>query len=129
MAELTANQEYDTKIVLSSRVFDPLGYLPLKVRANSVVFDKTRRISRSATLDGGAYITDFGYTDSDRTLTFIANKLTPTQQESVEYFLRTYAEIGVATYDGFFTGALSGSSIRNGEMRLTFLVKERLSDN
>jgi hypothetical protein len=129
MPEPVQNQEFDTKIVLSSRVFDLDGFVALNVQADSQMFDKVRRVSRSATLDGGAFITDFGYTDSDRTLTFNVNRLSRDDIVAVERLMRTYSEIGVSTYDGFYVGTMSGTSIRNGRMVLTILVKERLSND
>ena len=129
MSEEIANQECDTKIVLSSRVFDIDGFLPLQVLADSQMFDKVRRVSRSATLDGGAFITDFGYTDSDRNFTFRINRPSRDAQVAIERFMRTYSEIGVATYDGFYVGTISGTSINAGIMELVILVKERLSDD
>jgi hypothetical protein len=129
MPELIPNQEFDTKIVLSSRVFDLEGFVPLRVQANSQQFDKVRRVTRTATLDGGAFITDFGYTDSDRTFTFQINKLDRVGIAAVERLMRTYAEIGVATFDGFYVGAMSGTQVRNGVLQVTVLVKERLSND
>lgn len=127
MAEIIQNQEFDTKIVLSSRVFDLDGFLSLDVSADSTQFDKVRRVTRTATLDGGAFITDFGYTDSDRTMTFRLNKLDRDTQRAVERFLRTYSEVGISCYDGFYIGALSDTTVSGGVLTLTFLVKERLS--
>ena len=129
MPELIPNQEFDTKIVLSSRVFDLDGYVPLRVQANSQQFDKVRRVTRTATLDGGAFITDFGYTDSDRTMTFQIPALDRDGQIAVERMMRTYAEIGVSTYDGFYVGVMAGTQVRNGVLQVTVLVKERLSDD
>jgi hypothetical protein len=127
MPEPVYNQKIDTKIVLSSRVFDLDGFVPLKVEASSQQFDKVRRVTRTATLDGGAFITDFGYTDSDRTMTFQIPFLDRDGVAAVEYLMRTYAEIGVATYDGFYVGVLSALQVRGGILVVTIFIKERLS--
>jgi hypothetical protein len=50
------------QITLESTVFDPVGVISLEALPGSDLSASTRRVTRTATLDGQAVIIDNGYT-------------------------------------------------------------------
>lgn len=87
-----------------------------------------RRVSRTATLDGGAVLSDLGATEADRTLEITARRITPAQAAAAERLARTYPTVVVSTPAGCFRGALEAVLRQSDELRLTVLVTERLDE-
>ena len=55
-------------VVLSTVDYDPAGYVEIAATVDSNEGDAKRRVTRSATLDGGAAFNDFGFSEADRTI-------------------------------------------------------------
>jgi hypothetical protein len=96
-------------IGLAATVYDPDGHCYIDAgeldRGVEVVNSKReRRVSRTATLDGGVATYDTGYAVADRTL--IVKIPVPTSAQTVLFFhlAETYSEIIVTTGDGAFKG-------------------------
>lgn len=81
----------------------------------------SRRVSRSATLDGEAVVNDSGYTDMDRTMVIEA-EITEAQKTILDYLFQTYTRLNVSTRAGFFVCAPGNMDPDNGRLRLTLLV-------
>jgi hypothetical protein len=86
----------------------------------------TRRISRSATLDGGALINDGGYCDADRTMTLALRGLTQAQAQDLET-IAAYPVCYLSLPHGLYRGTVQALAL-NGEAtaRVTFWVHERV---
>ena len=97
-------------------------HLLLQHRATSRIREYTRRVSRTATLDGSSVITDSGYTDTDRTLEIRA-EISENERDDLAYMFKTYSLLNVSTPDGFFSCAPRRLVPGNGEMVLTLLVQ------
>ena len=116
-------------IVLSTPTFDLNGFLIIPNSKTSNIFAVSRRVSRSKTQDGGASISDLGYSDADRTFTISSKHATRALYESAAYLAKTYPLLVISTVEGIFLGAVSGVSLRAGTLNLTYLVKEKLNED
>jgi 3-keto-L-gulonate-6-phosphate decarboxylase len=94
-----------------------------EIHADTKVRERSRRVSRIATLDGSSVITDSGYTDTDRTLTIKA-KLTLAQTEMLEYMIENYSLWNVVANDGYYSCAPQRLVTDNGETTITLLIGE-----
>jgi hypothetical protein len=87
-----------------------------------------RRISRTATLDGGVSVTDFGYSDGDRDVNIAED---PTTQEAVEfarYITETYNRVTVAMEDGAYEAAPKSYGISDGKLSMKLYLIAKLSE-
>ena len=95
----------------------------IKNLPRSRINDSVSRVSRSATLDGGAHIEHLGYSDSDRTLE-IYSQLTESEKNAIWDFYKSETMINISCSDGFFYGAIDSLKVDNGKMKLILLIKE-----
>lgn len=114
--------------VVCAPVYDPLGYLELQVAADVTASEGTaRRISRIATLDGGAVLNDAGYSDADRVFELRFTPPDRAQRDAVARLLRMYGQLVVSTDAGVFRAAPERLLQRDSELQLRLLVLARLS--
>lgn len=85
------------------------------------------RVGRTATLDGGAVLTHSGTTWADTTFTVKAD-LTEAQEIILQAMIEDYALFYLACEAGFFSGAVDSYQADGGELNMSFLVKEKLSN-
>lgn len=111
---------------LCSKVFDPIGFIRLNAEPDSELLSVSRRISRTATLDGGVMLVDNGYAPGDQTLT-INSQLTRAQEAIVSRLIQIYPELTLATPTACFLGAVETYSMTRGVAKIKFLVKEKIS--
>ncbi len=107
-------------LAIATLTIDPFGaqLLDLPVGTTSLG-DTTRRLSRVATLDGGATILDGGYTVTDRTITIDLAGQTKQTVDDLKYLCEVYEKLVVMTEDGAFMAAPERVSIgRNQSMTL-----------
>lgn len=111
---------------VASPSFDIAGAVVTTCQPGSNPNNFARRVSRSATLDGGAVITDHGFADGDRT---IRVKLRPnaTQYATLNRLCRTYPLLIVSTVELCALAACETFEQDDGEVTLTFLVQSKLS--
>lgn len=84
------------------------------------------RVSRVATLDGGSVIINSGVTEGDRAITVEA-EITKAQGIDIEAMRAVSPMVYMSTKRGFYYGAIGGLSIDNGNLKLTFLVNQKIS--
>lgn len=113
-------------IVIKPKVFFPSGNVLINEReAETDLGGVSRRISRRATIDGGAFIDDFGFSEGDRTVRVVANSLSVASYEQIKILIRLFGSVELITLEGVFEGSIQVAN--NGEkFEMTFLVKERL---
>lgn len=87
----------------------------------------SRRVSRVATLDGGAAINDFGYSVADRTLTITWRPRNLAQVENIRRMVQSYGRLIVSFSDGCFLGAPEQFTPNDDNISLTVLIEERLN--
>ena len=98
-----------------------LDCLPNDIRQN------TRRIAKTATLDGGSVIVDSGYSDSDRSLTFEAYQVPKTTRDDLWDLFQDQSMIHLSCPEGIFSGYLETVTIENATVNLTFSVYAKLA--
>lgn len=115
-------------IALAATQFDIDGAAILdRAKKSSRPFERSRRVNRTATLDGSAVFTDTGFSDADRTIVAVQNGISQALYDIIVNLFENYELIVICTTDGAFEGALSTLSIREGELTLNILIKQKIS--
>lgn len=115
-------------VQLSTTTFDPLGVIELDVSADQSDFGEARRrVTRVATLDGGAVFNDFGLAQADKTITLVWPIISKAQQDAVERLVRLYQLVQVSVPTGIFLAAPEAYTSTQSTGTLTLLVKSKLS--
>jgi hypothetical protein len=117
-------------IAIASTTYDPIGWRAFHSdRAANDESNRSggRRVSRTATLDGGCAIYDTGYTDADRTLVVSVSRPTLQDMEFADHVCRNCPEIHVHSGDGCYLGVPERFAVGNGGLRITILITERLA--
>ena len=115
------------RITFESIVFDPVGSLALEALPGSDLSASTRRVTRTATLDGQAVIIDNGYTSADSTLAVEA-WLSEPEVQRLQHLIQVYPEIIASTPDGCYLGVID--SVRqggDGRTQITYLIQRTLA--
>ena len=115
------------RITLESTVFDPVGVISLEALPGSDLSASTRRVTRTATLDGQAVIIDNGYTSADSTLAIEAT-LTEAEAQRLHHLMQIYPEIIATTPEGCYLGVIeSVRQGRDGSIAISFLIQRTLT--
>lgn len=88
----------------------------------------SRRVSRSATLDGAAAVYDTGYSDGDRTISAVERWASEAAVAFARYIVEHYAFVAVTTEDGAYKAVPSSYKLNNGNLQIEFLITEKLSE-
>ena len=114
-------------ISICSYLFDYAGDFLLTAEQDSDFSHVSRRVSRSATLDGGCIIVDNGYTASDATLTIVISQITDSTRLALLQMIKTHSAITVACKDNIFLGVVEKVDDTN-QLKIRFLVKSALNE-
>ena len=115
------------QITFESTVFDPVGVVGLEALPGSDLSASTRRVTRTATLDGQAVIIENGYTAADSTLAMDA-ALTEPEARTLEHLMQIYPEIIATTPEGCYLGVIeSVRQGRDGGTTISFLIQRTLT--
>jgi hypothetical protein len=114
-------------IGLATLQYDPEGALLLNELPSGTNFGQiTRRVSRRATLDGGAAFEDRGSYVADREIR-VELRPDPTLGDTLGRLVETYRWLLISTPDGVFLVAPNRAELHSDRFRLTFLVSEKRS--
>lgn len=96
-------------IGVSTRIFDLNGARVFRADEIDAKYELTntdvqRRMSRTATLDGGVAVYDTGYAPGDRDITIRVLNATKDVIDFMLYLVQTYSEILVTTAESAFVG-------------------------
>jgi hypothetical protein len=98
------------------------------LQEESVMPETTRRVTRIATLDGGAAVNDFGSTDADKTMVLVWDTVDKALEAAVARLVRLYSRLNVSMPDGVFSVVPQSYQARsNSTSALTLLVVQKLS--
>lgn len=111
---------------LTALAFDPLGDVLLDVLPLSATPAARRRVSRTATLDGGAVITDQGYSAGDLSFELQITGLTVAQELAIRHLVTYHAGIVLSVPAGCFRGTISSADLGRNPPSVTFLVVEQV---
>ena len=87
----------------------------------------TRRVTRTATLDGGAVTYDAGYSVSDLTWSLSVRATSVTIGAFLAYLVKTYSLIRIATDAGVFDASPRAWRVEDGQATLEALVMEQIA--
>lgn len=115
-------------ISLCPRTFG-LGHVLIKASPESNLRSQERRMSRTATLDGGVAIEDGGWSAGDRTLSIVlpTREATPNTIAAIEALRANHLRVSVATDEGVFE-ALIQRTTWGRRNTLSLAVSEQLSE-
>jgi len=117
-------------ISLSAYTFDPVAFaLFARPDAGSLLPAKTRRVSRTATLDGGCYIYDTGQSDSDSDIVVVVNNPSTAVVTALQTMVSDHAYIVASVRDGCYQ-CVPESLTWTGDTKITFkaLIYQRISE-
>jgi len=114
-------------ISLCSYLFDYFGNYLLKADLDKSDFTLlSRRVSRSATLDGGALIIDNGYSASDATFSISVSNLSLADRSAILATLQQHSLVVLSCKTGCFLGVVERVDESQG-FKISFLVKSQLN--
>jgi hypothetical protein len=111
-------------ITLSTTTANINGNVIIKESMASDTGAKTARVTRTATLDGGVYISHSGYTDGDRTLR-IKGRITEAQATILNSLFEDHTSCLIGLKDGLYFGAISTLNTQNGSLKMNFLIENK----
>jgi len=117
-------------ITIQSPIFDPSGSIRLpraKLDGTTRTKNLKRRVTRRGTLNGSSHINDLGFTDSDRTITVVLKNPTQQETDSVTYLIRSYSTLVLTSENEMFSGVIETINPTGSELRIVYLVQERLA--
>lgn len=115
------------RVTLTTLTFDPLGVVALDVVSDQTFGESRRRMNRIATLDGGAVLNDFGYSEADRTMVLRWKVRDLATGAAVQRLVQLYARLHVATPDGFYLAAVEAYTPSTSAASLSLLVINKLA--
>ena len=115
------------KVGLSTNVFDANGAMRVPVTADSVfsMDSGSRRVTRTATLDGECTVYDTGFAASDSTFEIISKDPDESISDFFEYLVKNYSSVNLATRNGFYHASPSRWAIRDNKPTLILLITEQ----
>lgn len=113
-------------VSISAPLFDLDGHVWLTSVEPDGMAAFSRRNNRIPTLDGGAAITDFGYSDADRTLDIRWPANDRAAVDNIRRMAKTYSRLIIATDEGCFIGAPGPFSLNSGDAEIQILVEKRI---
>lgn len=114
-------------IGISSLTFDLAGGIFLRrdqVSPKSLIDNRagSRRVSRVATLDGGAVVYDSGFSVADRTVDIEIPAPDEALVDAVDYIVQTYTQILLTMRDGAFLATPDNFRLSNGALTFRALI-------
>jgi hypothetical protein len=110
-------------IGISTLVADPLGDFLFDIDPSKSRLDnRTRRVSRVATLDGSSATMDSGYSDTDRTIVAELGTLTELEWMRLRYIFMMYSTVLLFLPDGAFRASPESLSKTTSRHSVTFLI-------
>lgn len=88
----------------------------------------SRRVSRTATLDGGVAVADLGYSDGDRDVNIREPEASAASVDFARYIVETYGTVIISTADGAYEAVPDTFSVDDGTLTLKMLVKLKISE-
>jgi len=118
-------------IGISALVYDTAGAKILETDNEKDLSNRkgSRRVTITATLDGGVTVYDTGFSDGDR---IISVNVPAASQEDInfaEHICRAYNLITVTMLDGAYKAVPESYKIDSGELLMTLRITEKISGN
>lgn len=111
---------------VSTLTYDPLGSIVFQIDPGDAYAFRSveRRVTRTATLDGGAVIVDGGYSPADRTLRLkLSSDTSADTMLAIQRIFKTYSMVILFTPEAAFNAAPQSFSVSSNSATANFLVK------
>jgi len=116
-------------ISIAARVFDLDGHIEFTPVPSNRDGERSRRVTRTATLDGGVSVSDRGFAYGDQTLVYRYKPESKEHDDRARRIVRLHATVTVATPEGVFEAAPRSLEINNDENVFSLLVIRKLSED
>lgn len=113
---------------LSTLTFDPAGHVLLDVLPDSAFFTRPRRLERVATLDGGSAFNEFGFSDSDMTISLSWQATDSAVDAAIDRLTRLYSRAHLSLDGAAYEVAIDSFSPGSPESTLNLLVIESTTE-
>ena len=91
----------------------------------STIRSGVARVQRDATLDGGTYTSNYGYTDEDRELAIVA-QVDQTAENNIWYLFTEETKVNLSTKNGFYSAVIYSCEIDGGQLEMQLYIDENL---
>lgn len=112
--------------VISTIDYHEAGSVVCRRIRKSLNVDASRRVSRTATLDGGVVLIDSGYSEGDRTFELYAAGMKDRWLTVKDLFLQQPL-VYLSIDEGLYAGVIEKAQIQDGELYIRFLPKEKIA--
>jgi hypothetical protein len=113
-------------VSICSALFDFAGDFLIPVDMDSDLSHISRRVSRTATLDGGSIIVDNGYSASDATFNIIIRDIDPATRTGLMAMVNRHSLITISVKENIFSGVVDTLEDKD-KMKIKFLVNQQLN--
>lgn len=114
-------------ISISMILADTDGNIIIDEAPNSEYRNGPGRVTRTANLDGSTTINHGGVQDGDRSFK-VFGSLTSAEVTTMWYIFQNSTLVTVCTPDGAYKGAIDFLDVNGGNLDLSLLIKERISE-
>ena len=114
-------------IGISTLIYDLDGHMVLNESPKSIIPNITRRVSRTATLDGKAIISDLGHSVSDGTYIIKTFNLSKSDRDKLKALVESYSLVRMSTRQGCLLGVIKSLNVEDNPMEFVFFVQEKVS--
>lgn len=115
-------------IHIAAKTFDLSGALTIRPRVANSQGAMTRRVTRSATLDGGAAVSDRGFTHSDRTMTVEWQPVSAAEDAIARRLHQYHSRVLVSTEEGCFEAVPETLDLAASGNSFTLLIVDKLDE-
>jgi hypothetical protein len=114
------------QIGISTAIADDSGAIVLGMLPESQIRGGERRVTRTATLDGGCSLYDAGFSHGDRTWRVEA-RATEAEWEILWHIHQTCSLVYISVAEGYFSGAIESCRIDGERATLSILITEKIA--
>lgn len=112
-----------TPVAISAISADPFGALLLNVNQGQSDFgDWKRRVQRTATLDGGAFVVDNGFSHADRTVRLDMSDQDAETNETAKRMVEVYDSVILMLPDGAYLATPESYQASGASASLSLLI-------
>jgi len=109
-------------IGISSVSYDPNGFVMLKEDVNTSIPVFSRRVSKTATLDGNSVVSDLGYSASDGDFSVEVSNISKEEIDTLIYLIKTYSVLRLSSNIGSFEVSMSRLNTNSIPILIDFLI-------
>lgn len=110
-------------IGISAKIFDLSGALIfLSGVADASYLDISRRVSNTPTLDGGGFVSDAGYSDSDRIFKYQISDLSEAEVLNITRIVKLHSRLWLTNSEGAFEVLVDNANYSSGVYSINLIT-------